>query len=563
MIIDNEIQNRLLDEYIENNLEASMAAVIRSPYPEDSSNYKDIVLNKVNIKHNEQFTDYIVIPYRHVKNARNEEIAFDNFISEILDYSEDYNKSIVDEYTRKGIEPKFVKVTGIEVPVLYKNRNLSEEQQVNQIIEDALELYQIIEENIIEQQKPSSKKEQTEKNIEKIVEKTKSNFYEKRRKELIGIAAGFTLLGMFAFGSNSKEKKKDLDASQTNTAQAYEIKSIVEPNNTAHFEDFAYEEPEAEKKIDISKKADEVRAKLENKKIEAKETPAPTPEAETEAKEISNEKQKTEHKIEKIIISTPILKSVPSIDINRIDISKLNLQIEKNISDRFDKVLDETFKKEGGLGATAKEVEELKAEGKDVGIIDQLTNYGVIESTLKGFKKQFPKIAKDYPESVKDLSQDQAKKIIEHAFYKQYKTNKIENESLAVMVFDISYNHSYKTFKKFIDDGIKEVEKGRKTKTDKKDLDSWNEKVAYINKCSNTELKTLYDKVAKDRLAFMKDGRVKKFKGIIGRAEGYVGAFKQDNDINKAISPEHAFKMMKSNNTINLASLEKGKRIRG
>ncbi len=129
-------------------------------------------------------------------------------------------------------------------------------------------------------------------------------------------------------------------------------------------------------------------------------------------------------------------------------------------------------------------------------------------------------------------------------FYKQFHSHKIENESIAKMLLDASYNHEPKTFKKFMESGIKEVEKNRDDKVSKKSIKDWAGKVDYLNACDNEELKVFYDKFAKERLAFMKDGRVDKFVGIITRAEGYVGNFKVDKDLQQAISVEHAEKIV-------------------
>ncbi|MFV0626790.1 MAG: glycosyl hydrolase 108 family protein [Alphaproteobacteria bacterium] len=514
-----DIQKHLIDEYKQNNQPwVNEVAVVCEATLGSSYIYKDMTNEEVSLDETREFAEYIVLPYRYVKNAKTIDVAFDNFVSDIFDYDEGYKKSIENEYKAHGERMRTVDVTGIQIPVLYKNRNLPYEKQVDQIIEDALELYEIIEQSLID--KGIRKEKSPEKEVAEV-KKIKADFYQKRKKELAGVAAGLTILGFLAFGGKSaKTEVVSQNENRVETVQAKTEKKL-KPEIVVSFEEA--KKMAVSPKVEVAKKKQEVRAKLAEKKEQKAEVQNPT--------------------IAKIETPKIEMLKVSPLNLSDIKLQNISAHLEVNKQERFEKIVQETFAKEGGYGTTAKEAAALRAKGEKVAVIDQATNFGVTNPLLKSLKKRFPEKYGKFPSDVKHLTEAQSVKVVEY-FYEEFSSHKIENESVAKMLFDASYNHKPKTFKKFFEAGIKEVEKNRTQKTSNKSLKSWEKKADYLNACTNSELKSFYDKFAEERLAFMNDGRVDKFKGIITRAENYIGEFKSDKSLKQAISIDHAEKIV-------------------
>lgn len=207
-------------------------------------------------------------------------------------------------------------------------------------------------------------------------------------------------------------------------------------------------------------------------------------------------------------------------------------QIDSISQARFDRLLNSLLGEEGGY-ATKK-------------TIDQETNFGVTNGTLKGFKKNYKEDAKGFPSTVKNLTRTQASKIIKVAFYDTYKINEINNESMANMLLDICYNHKNQTRREFVKYGLCEVLKKRNLNPEDRPR-AWPQVIDFINECSPKEQELLYNTVAQSRVDFLSQpGYIKKYKGLLSRSERFVGEFDAGNTIDW-------------NQAVNLAKVDKGR----
>lgn len=200
---------------------------------------------------------------------------------------------------------------------------------------------------------------------------------------------------------------------------------------------------------------------------------------------------------------------------------KQNLSPDEQ-NERFEKFAKELLHEEGGYATKGK--------------IDQETHYGVINSTLENFKKNYPKHSSEMPNNLKGLTKENAKTIIRVGFYDQYKIGKIENDLIAEMILDITYNHSYKTMRDFVKEGLNAViiSRGQDTVSRPK---NWIEIPDFINECTPKERQIFYKATAKARHDMInKPGYIKKFKGLIKRASKFSNAeYKENSDTPKDI----------------------------
>lgn len=206
---------------------------------------------------------------------------------------------------------------------------------------------------------------------------------------------------------------------------------------------------------------------------------------------------------------------------------------------RFNRFAKELLHEEGGY-ATKKDV-------------DQETHYGVINSTLKSFKEAYPEHAIDMPNKLKDLTKENAKTIMRVGFYDQYKIGEIENDLIAEMILDITYNHSYKTMRSFVKDGLNAViiSRGQDTMNRPK---NWIEIPEFINECTPQERQIFYKTTAKARHDMInKPGYIQKFRGLIKRANKFSNTeYKENSDKDsKDINWAQAVAMAKNKNSNN------------
>lgn len=206
---------------------------------------------------------------------------------------------------------------------------------------------------------------------------------------------------------------------------------------------------------------------------------------------------------------------------------------------RFDNFAKELLHEEGGYATKEK--------------IDQETHYGVIKSTLESFKKTYPEHAKTMPNKLKDLTKENAKTIIRVGFYDQYKIGKIENDLIAEMILDITYNHSYKTMREFVKQGLNAVITSRGQDTTSRPK-NWIDIPEFINECTPQERQIFYKTTAKARHDMLsKPGYIKKFKGLIKRASKFSNAEYKENSVSspKDIKWAQAVAMSKNQNSNN------------
>ncbi len=159
-----------------------------------------------------------------------------------------------------------------------------------------------------------------------------------------------------------------------------------------------------------------------------------------------------------------------------------------NAEERFNNVASALLGEEGGY-ATKKQ-------------IDQETNFGVINSTLNNFKKNYPQYASQMPEKLKDLTKEQALTIIRVGFYEQYKIDQIENESIAKLMLDVSYNHDYETMRGFLKKGYCAVLEYREEDTCQRPR-NLRDMPDFVNKCNNTEGEIFLNTIKQARLDFL------------------------------------------------------------
>lgn len=157
---------------------------------------------------------------------------------------------------------------------------------------------------------------------------------------------------------------------------------------------------------------------------------------------------------------------------------------------------------------------------------DQETKYGVTNPTLKLFKEKFPEEAKGFPETVKDISRTQAKKIMRVAFYEHYKINEIRNNSLSEMLLDAVYNHDYKTFRNFAKEGLIAVMQLRGEDIEKRPR-NWKDVPPFLNDCTDKEQEAFYNAFVQARIDFFEQsGYIKKYKGLKKRAAKFAGKYR-------------------------------------
>ena len=97
----------------------------------------------------------------------------------------------------------------------------------------------------------------------------------------------------------------------------------------------------------------------------------------------------------------------------------------------FERVLKRTLREEGGF-------ENRK------NMIDTPTNMGIQQVTLSNFKSDYPDIAADYPDNIKNLTYNQAKTIAKLVYFDKYRIGEIKHNSLQELMFDSFFNHSPK-----------------------------------------------------------------------------------------------------------------------
>ena len=100
--------------------------------------------------------------------------------------------------------------------------------------------------------------------------------------------------------------------------------------------------------------------------------------------------------------------------------------IDKEI---FERVLNRTLKEEGGY------------EDRE-NMIDTPTNMGIQQKTLDTFKLNYPDISQNYPDNVKNLTYNQAKKIAKLIYFDKYRIKEIKHKPLQELMFDSFFNHS-------------------------------------------------------------------------------------------------------------------------
>ena len=105
--------------------------------------------------------------------------------------------------------------------------------------------------------------------------------------------------------------------------------------------------------------------------------------------------------------------------------------INTTTNEIFERVFKRTLREEGGF-------ENRK------NMIDTPTNMGIQQVTLSNFKSDYPDIAADYPNNIKNLTHNQAKTIAKLVYFDKYRIGEIKHNSLQELMFDSFFNHSPK-----------------------------------------------------------------------------------------------------------------------
>ena len=113
--------------------------------------------------------------------------------------------------------------------------------------------------------------------------------------------------------------------------------------------------------------------------------------------------------------------------------TKSEVEVEKDADEEekeiFERVLKRTLKEEGGY-------EDRK------NMIDTPTNMGIQQKTLDTFKSDYPSISQNYPDNVKNLTYNQAKRIAKLVYFDKYRIKEIKHKPLQELMFDSFFNHS-------------------------------------------------------------------------------------------------------------------------
>ena len=111
--------------------------------------------------------------------------------------------------------------------------------------------------------------------------------------------------------------------------------------------------------------------------------------------------------------------------------TKSDAEVEKDEEEKeiFERVLKRTLKEEGGY-------ENRK------NMIDTPTNMGIQQKTLDTFKSDYPSISQNYPDNVKNLTYNQAKRIAKLVYFDKYRIKEIKHKPIQELMFDSFFNHS-------------------------------------------------------------------------------------------------------------------------
>ena len=191
----------------------------------------------------------------------------------------------------------------------------------------------------------------------------------------------------------------------------------------------------------------------------------------------------------------------------------------KEANKLFEKFTAEVFESEGGYADAKK--------------IDQPTNMGIIQSTLNAFWKQYPDEARKakFPQTVKQLTKNQAKLIYKKQYFEHYRIADYRNESIALLIYDMYVNHAPATVESFVNQGLKAA---RKKGADVKPIKTTKDRIEQVNKLAYEPEaeKAFYDMLNKERRFLMHKNTVLKAanksrfaKGLKNRANKYKDTY--------------------------------------
>ena len=144
-------------------------------------------------------------------------------------------------------------------------------------------------------------------------------------------------------------------------------------------------------------------------------------------------KMETQEKSEQDILREKVDKANREIKVadNEYSGTKSDVRVEKDEEEKeiFERVLKRTLKEEGGY-------EDRK------NMIDTPTNMGIQQKTLDTFKSDYPSISQNYPDNVKNLTYNQAKRIAKLVYFDKYRIKEIKHKPLQELMFDSFFNHS-------------------------------------------------------------------------------------------------------------------------
>ena len=144
-------------------------------------------------------------------------------------------------------------------------------------------------------------------------------------------------------------------------------------------------------------------------------------------------KMETQEKSEQDILREKVDKANREIKVadNEYSGTKSDVRVEKDEEEKeiFERVLKRTLKEEGGY-------EDRK------NMIDTPTNMGIQQKTLDTFKSDYPSISQNYPDNVKNLTYNQAKRIAKLVYFDKYRIKEIKHKPIQELMFDSFFNHS-------------------------------------------------------------------------------------------------------------------------
>ena len=153
-------------------------------------------------------------------------------------------------------------------------------------------------------------------------------------------------------------------------------------------------------------------------------------------------------------------------------------------------------------------------EGYGYHISDQPTNSGISQNWYDAYKKQNPAFAKEYPESVEDLTQDQVDNLYCQGFYKPNHIETINDDFTAEHIFDMNVNIGGPKSASIIQNSINDISDEQVSTSGGVGTQT----ISAINNLTEDELRRLNNRMVNRRKKYYDSLNNKKYPGWYSRA---------------------------------------------